>query len=46
MQDKIGTREQVSFVLNGKPVIPGQTNQPKPEEEQQLKPDKQPIKSE
>lgn len=46
MQDRVGAKEQVSFVLNGKPVVPGQTNQPKPEEEQQLKPDEQPVKSE
>lgn len=35
MQDIVGAKEQVSFVLNGKPVAPGQTNQPNSEEIQE-----------
>ena len=45
MQDRVGAKEQVSFVLNGKPVIPEQV-QPKLDEKQKLKPDEQPVKTE
>lgn len=32
MRDKVGASDQIGFVLNGKPIIPGQPIQPDTQE--------------
>lgn len=46
MKEQIATKEQISFTLNGKLVVPEQENQSKLEEQQKVKPDEQDTKIE